>query len=121
MWPTDVEISKPDNEWGHKTLFSDNQRKLKPAGLVLLTSYEVYEDRRRTLEERFLSPERPTENQIDDHENHMPMNYKEYKEKLDQEENMEYKNYQDDLDSHDCIYESDYELDDEEVYNALRV
>ena len=58
---------------------------------------------------------RPIDDQSDDHEHHIPISYREYKEKLNQEENMEYDNYQDDIDSHDYIYESDFELDDEDV------
>ena len=43
----------------------------------------------------------------------MPKNYKEYKEKLDQEERLDFDNYQHDLDSQEYIYESDYVSDDE--------
>ena len=53
--------------------------------------------------------------QVDDEEDFMPKNCKEYKERLDQEEILEFDNYQHDLDSQEYIYESDYVSDDEKV------
>ena len=57
----------------------------------------------------------PGVSQVDDHKDYMPKKYKEYKEKLDQEERMEFDNYQHDLDSQEYVYESDFVIDDEEV------
>ena len=52
--------------------------------------------------------------QVDDEEDNIPKSYKEYKEKLEQEERLEFDSYQHDLDSQEYIYEFDYLPDNED-------
>ena len=95
-----------------------NVGKFKSTGLALSTSQQEYDDRKKTLENKFMNKLAGCEiagvTQVVDEEDFMPKNYKEYQEKLDQEERLEFDNYQHDLDSQD-IYESDYVSDEEEV------
>ena len=51
----------------------------------------------------------------EDEDDCMPKSYKEYKEKIDQEERLEFDSYQHELDSQEYIYESDYVSDNEVV------
>ena len=75
------------------TLFSDNLGNLKPAELTLPTNQQEYNDKEKSLEEKWLGALRlkiSDKSQVDDQEDHMLKTYKEYKEKLDQEERMEF-------------------------------
>ena len=80
-----------------------NVGKFKYTGLTLPTSQQEYDDRKKSLKNKFMNKlagfGMAGVTQVDDEEDCMPKSYKEYKEKLDQGERLEFDSYQHDLDS----------------------